>query len=501
MKLTRKEYGVTARAAGCFVMILFLCLAVLEEAGAATRTVIVGFHKKPGTYEKDRIRRARGHIRRTFGTIRAMAITIDEKELANLLKEGSVAYIEEDAIIQSVDPVVSQEYTDSWGVYHIGAETAHASGNRGAGVKIAVIDTGIDYTHDDLRDSYRGGYDFVFNDSDPFDDSRNSHGTHIAGIIAAQQNGFGVVGVAPEADIYALKVLDGAGFGLLSWIIAAIEWSIDNGIDIINMSLQGIDFQSLRDACDSAAASGVLVVAAGGNSHGGAVSYPAAYDSVMAVTGTDPFDMKSSFSPVGEEIELAAPGTDIYSTQAGFSYGGLGGTSQAAAHVTGAAALFYNAAIDDVNGDLIIDGTDVREALQGAALDLGEPGRDSVFGYGRVDAAGAALEEPEALYLELKRRASPPWHDAEAVILGGGVYDIIIENYGLRGVRLAVYDDGVRVKRMSRNVRFFHKKGRFMHDQEMTKIVTIDARDSEYDLYLIPYGRPGTSADVTITEK
>ena len=164
---------------------------------------------------------------------------------------------------------------------------------------MAILDTGIDYTHEDLDGNYRGGYDFVFGDDDPFDDSRNSHGTHVAGIIAAEKNGIGVVGVAPEAEIYAVKVLDGAGFGTEDWIIAGIEWAVSNGVDVINMSLTGPDRQGLREACEQARNAGILLVAAGGNSlaGGGPVKYPAAYNSVIAVTGTDALDLPGYFAP------------------------------------------------------------------------------------------------------------------------------------------------------------------------------------------------------------
>ncbi len=122
---------------------------------------------------------------------------------------------------------------------HISASVAHAKGNKGAGIRVAILDTGIDYTHPDLESNYAGGYDFVFDDNDPFDDSFASHGTHVAGIIAAEENGRGMIGVAPQAQILAVKVLDGAGFGMEDWIIAGIEWAVLNGADIINLSVQG----------------------------------------------------------------------------------------------------------------------------------------------------------------------------------------------------------------------------------------------------------------------
>ncbi len=463
--------------------------------------MIVGFHQKPGSHEKALIHRAKGRIRRAYGRIRAMSVTLDEKAIKRIKRHSNVAYVEDNAVISAVDSVLSQEYLDSWGVHHIGAERAHASGNKGSGVKIAVIDTGIDYTHDDLKDNFRGGRDFVFDDDDPYDDSWNSHGTHIAGIIAARENNSGVIGVAPEADIYAVKVLDGAGFGLLSWLIAGIEWSIDNGMDIINLSLQGIDLQSLRDACESAYSAGVLVIAAAGNSYGGAVQYPAAYDTVVAVTGTDAYDMQAYFSPYGPEIELAGPGVDILSAIANWDYDTLSGTSQAAAHVTGTAALFYASDIEDINGDRIIDNVDVRHILQTTANDLGEVGTDDVFGFGLIDASAASFPVYEPLFLTLKRNSFSPRYDTETVSLSGGVYDIKIENHGLRGIKIAVYEGNTFLRKLSRMYRIHKKMHRFFRKKQRTRTISIDAMDKEYDIYFTPYGRRGTYAELIITER
>jgi subtilisin len=484
------------------VMITLLCFSIPDKTYAAKRSVIVGFHRTPGASEKALIRGAKGHIRRSFRRVRAMSVTLDEKEIEKIMRSSNVAYVEEDAVMSVVDPVLSQEYIDSWGVSHIGAETAHASGNTGKGVKIAVIDTGIDYTHDDLKDNYRGGYDFVFDDYDPYDDSWNSHGTHIAGIIAAKQNDSGVVGVAPEADIYALKVLDRGGFGLLSWIVAAIEWSIENDMDVINLSLGGgKDFQSLRDACDSAYSAGVLVIAAAGNTYGGEVAYPAAYDSVIAVSGTDAYDMEGFFAPLGPEIELVAPGIDILSSIANFDYDTISGTSQAAAHVTGTAALLYAYDPEDVNGDNVIDNVDVRSMLRSTAIDLGEEGPDDVFGYGLVDASAASFSVFEPVHLNLVRTYSRPRHDMETVSLSGGVFEINVKNNGLRGIKVHVFEGGIFQRDLSRGYRFHNKKRHFFRNiSRRLRPMTIDARETEYDLYLTPYGRPGTSADVLITE-
>jgi len=354
---------------------------------SAEKSVIVGFHQKPGPSERALIRGARGLAKRTFHLINAISAVLPDEEIERLKNDKKVAYIEENALFRAaLDPPPDQEYTNAWGVEHIGAADAHTTVNKGTGVRVAVIDTGIDYTHEDLAGNYAGGYDFVFDDDDPFDDNSRSHGTHVAGIIAAEENGIGVIGVAPEADIYALKVLDGAGFGLAEWIVSGIEWAVDNQMDIVNLSLEGPHLESVQIACENAYIAGVLLVAAGGNTNGGGVAYPAAYDSVIAVTATDPDDLPAGFSPIGTELELAAPGVQILSTvtSANGTYGFLNGTSQAAPHVAGTAALLILSNTEDLNGDQLVNHEDVRVKLQTTAIDLGDPGFDDVYGFGLV---------------------------------------------------------------------------------------------------------------------
>jgi hypothetical protein len=283
------------------------------------------------------------------------------------------------------------ELDNSWGVKRIGAGLVHDSGNNGgAGVKVAIIDTGIDYNHSDLYANYAGGYDFVNSDDDPMDD--NGHGTHVAGIIAALDNEIGVVGVAPEAELYALKALDKTGSGYVSDVIYAIQWASDpdgdgsakDRLDIINMSL-GADVGNIffKWACNLAYRDGLLLVAAAGN--GGSVIYPAAYSSVIAVSATsqDNDNTIASFSSTGSEVELAAPGVNIYSTYLNNNYKTFDGTSMSSPHVAGTAALVWA----DKPG---WSNKKIRAQLQDTADDLGASGRDSLYGYGLVNAAESA---------------------------------------------------------------------------------------------------------------
>jgi subtilisin len=313
----------------------------------------------------------------------------------------------------------------------------------------------------------------------------------VAGIIAAEENGIGIIGVAPEADLYAVKVLDGAGFGTEAWIIAGIEWAVLNGIEIINLSLEGPDTQGLHDACDIAYDAGVLLVAAGGNSLAGEgpVGYPAAYESVIAVTATDAFDMPGYFSPVGEELELAAPGVDVLSTVAGESYDSLSGTSQATPHVTGTAALHILSNTEDLSGDGLVNNEDVRLKLQLTAVDLGDAGKDDIFGYGLVNAAEASFATEEML--TITRISGSPVLGAELIRLAGIPYEISIENSGLNKVKVDVFEGDVLQKDLSDSFHFGDKK-----PQEVD--FTLDASGSRYDVLFTPYGKSGNSADIVI---
>ncbi|MHA1245737.1 MAG: S8 family serine peptidase [Candidatus Thorarchaeota archaeon] len=294
----------------------------------------------------------------------------------------------QDTLDWGVDDVDAEQV---WG----GAEDAVdvVQGNvDGSGVKVAILDTGIDYTHPDLDDVYAGGYDFVDDDSDPKDG--NGHGTHCAGIVAAEDNGEGVIGVAPHASIYAVRVLDNWGSGYTSDIIAGIDWAIDNGMDVISMSLGGGDYdQAFDDAVDRAYNAGIVVVAASGNDGKGTISYPAAYDNAIAVGAIDSDHNLADFSNYGPEQEVVAPGVDIYSTMptytvtlnywfmGGYSqnYDRMSGTSMATPMVAGVVALILSA-----NPDLTPP--EVRDILHTTSVDLGSAGWDQYFGYGEVNA-------------------------------------------------------------------------------------------------------------------
>jgi subtilisin len=192
---------------------------------------------------------------------------------------------------------------------------------RGARIKVAVIDTGIDYTHPEFAGIYRGGIDIINNDDDPMDD--HFHGTHVAGTIAAIDNDLGVVGVAPEIGLYAVKVLrrndEGGATGSVSGVVKAVDWAIANGMDILNLSLGSEESSILeREAFQRAADAGILSIAASGNGYfelqGDGIGFPAGYPTVMAVGAIDDRTSIASFSQRGSQLSLVAPGVAVLST-------------------------------------------------------------------------------------------------------------------------------------------------------------------------------------------
>ncbi|HAJ32396.1 MAG TPA: subtilisin [Candidatus Atribacteria bacterium] len=352
--------------------------------------VLIGFKEKPGSTEQALVKGAGGKIKYTYHIVDAIAASIPEKAIDALQNNPNIRYVEPDGLVQALDA----ELDNSWGVKRIGAGIVHDS-NKGTGVKVAIIDSGIDYKHTDLDANYQGGKDFVNDDADPMDD--NGHGTHVAGTVAALDNDAGVVGVAPEANLYALKVLDSGGSGSFSDVIAALDWCVENGIQVTNNSYgSSVDpGETVKAAFDNAYNEGILHVAAAGNSgnppgKGDNISYPAAFESVIAVAATNQSDERARWSSTGLELELSAPGVDINSTLLGGGYGEKSGTSMASPHVAGTAALVIVSGISDV--------IEIRAKLRDTAGDLGAAGWDSKYGHGLVDAdeaAGVSGEEPE----------------------------------------------------------------------------------------------------------
>lgn len=307
--------------------------------------------------------------------------------LGRLAALDGVRYAEPDPVVVAHYVPNDPRYPDQWGPPVIGMVGAWDTTRGTHAITAAVIDTGVDATHEDLAANIcGGGHDFVNDDDDPADD--NGHGTHVAGTVAAAiGNATGVAGMT-NACIMAIKVLGADGSGFASDVASGMAWAADHGARVINMSLGGPHSAAEASAAAYAWAQGVLIVASAGNSGCASVGFPAAYREVIAVGSLDssgpsgPGTRRSTFSDCGDEVELAAPGSSILSTCTGDRYCRLSGTSMASPHVAGVAALAWSP-------DLARTNADVRCVLRQTADDLGPPGRDEEYGVGRVDAAGA----------------------------------------------------------------------------------------------------------------
>lgn len=257
---------------------------------------------------------------------------------------------------------------------------------KGKGVKVAIIDTAADLTHPDLI--FKGGYDFVKNQSLNKYKPTIPHATHVAGIIGARHNNKGIVGVAPECDLYSLVVLEENGTGSYSSLINSLQWCIDNKMDVINMSFGG-DFDTpelykmIRKVYDAK----ITMVCAAGNSawEKGYLDFPALYNETIAVASIKPNMELSEFSSIGPNIDICAPGSEILSCVPGGKYGFMSGTSMAAPFITGMVALLI-AKHRIMGGSTPINNPeDVREHIVRMAKDISYYGRDNLTGYGIIN--------------------------------------------------------------------------------------------------------------------
>ena len=314
----------------------------------------------------------------------AVEFTSDTPEngvyVINTTEESNTSTLTQDlnATVEIDAPVRMSADRADWGITRIGADKIWDK-STGSGVKVAVIDTGVDLLHTDLAANISTGYDFVNNDNSPMDD--NGHGTHVAGIIASVQNGLGVIGAANKANIMPIKVLNNQGYGYLSDVAKGIYYAADNGARVINLSLgTPTDSTTLKAAVDYAVKKGVFIAAAAGNDSGKPCSYPAAYSSVVCVVATDSYNKLASFSNIGGE--LSAPGVYNYSTYLGNLYKYMSGTSMATPHVAASAAVVMSFCKDCTTSK-------IKDILHTTAVDLGAVGQDSIFGYGLVDLVAA----------------------------------------------------------------------------------------------------------------
>jgi len=318
------------------------------------------------------------------------------KQVVKELNTNPSVQVAEPNYIYKVAWLPSDNYFGlQWGLHNTGQPIQGVSGKADADidapeawdiekgftnpVKVAVIDTGIETTHPDLASKIAtDSYNFLNPGNPPEDD--NGHGTHISGIIAAATNNGGIAGVAPGANIMALKAGDASGNLYESYVVNAVYYAADNGAKVINMSFGGpAPSTLLEEAINYAYNKGVVLVAASGNSGDNSTQYPAAYTNVISVGATDNKDNIASFSTHNSAVDLSAPGVNIYSTVLNNGYSYKSGTSMAAPMVAGVTALLRSRYPT-------LTPAQVKKTLEKTADDLGASGRDDYYGYGRVNA-------------------------------------------------------------------------------------------------------------------
>jgi subtilisin len=399
---TKKFWGVMLLKKFFLVILCALILAVPAAGYADTgdggnRIVVFKAGAGPDLREKA-IKDAGGmlvkHLELVDGTAVKLPAGVEQRLKDNPLVEGVYPDLRVSERVDFKKAASTQEIP--WGITRIGADKAW-SRSTGNGVRVAVIDSGIDLDHPDLAANIRGGFNAV-NHKDSYNDGFG-HGTHVSGIIAALNNTFGVVGTSYNAGLYAVKVLDDSGSGLLSDVIEGLHWAVKNHMQVANISLEiGQDSPPFHKAIARAVEAGVVVVAAAGND-GAATAYPAAYPEVIAVSAVDKDGNVAPWSNTGK-IELAAPGVDVLSTiPGGLIPGALyylsSGTSMASPHVAGTVALLMATPPGryDANHNGVWDPAEVKMKLRDSAEIL--PGLTAAQqGWGLVRADRAVSKNP-----------------------------------------------------------------------------------------------------------
>ncbi len=392
------------RAVGALGASLAFLLPSVSQAENAASQSIAGWRKtgqlvvrqraglSPDALERT-LQRHGAHGVKVIPSIAATIVRMPEAELQHVEKalrlSGLFKSVERDYMAGTADDPSDPLFATQWGLPRTAVPLAWPLSTGSPDVKVAVLDTGVEFGHPDLAGQLVGGYDFINDDADPSDD--HGHGTRMTGIIAAlYNNAMGVAGIAPDTAVIPVKVLDSQGYGPYSAVASGITFAVDQGARVINLSLVGAAPSSLlQDAVDYATANGVVTVAAAGNYGSGTPVYPAASEGAVAVSATDASDQRPYFSNYGAWISLAAPGVDVVTTTLGGTYSASTGTSPAAAFGSGVFALLLAA-------EPTLSRQEAIARVEAGATDLGSGGWDPYFGWGRVDAYAALTGETGA---------------------------------------------------------------------------------------------------------
>lgn len=395
----RRMAGVAALA----VLLTMLCAVAAQAAKHDPNEVIVKYAEGVTTAERV-VLFDRAGVTRTLGSVKGVGAKVvqvsgDPKATAERLNRSSlVLYAEPNRILKVSAIPNDPRFGELYGMDRIDAPEGWDAAGLGAfpaggGVKIGIVDTGIEQTHADLSGqtvacARSQGLLPILSGSIEVgqcaDD--NDHGTHVAGTIAAKaNNGIGVAGVAFNADLVICKALGGPlGTGSTADVANCIDWVASQGARVISMSLGGGTSTTLQNAVANAwnNGNGAVIVAAAGNDGDSTLNYPAAYEQVISVAATDSQDARASFSNANADVELAAPGVDVLSTVRG-GYATLSGTSMATPHVSAVAGVLRQLFPSE-------NAAAIRTRLDAAVNDLGPAGRDATFGFGRVNLCKAA---------------------------------------------------------------------------------------------------------------
>ncbi|MFE8702416.1 S8 family peptidase [Cytobacillus sp. FJAT-54145] len=346
---------------------------------------VVKFKQKPSKRELDKMKKD------IDGDYKAKLNLMYEFKSNRLKTVELVQYFRENPIVEFAEPnyIFLQNqitapndifYTEryQWNLPAIEIEKGWNITRGKKDVIIAVVDTGVDLNHPDLKRRLTKGYNAIDDNHNPDDD--NGHGTHVAGIIASETNNReGMAGVTWFNKIMPIKALGKDGYGSSYDIANGIIWATDHGADVINLSLGNYQPATMmHEAISYAFKNGVVLVAASGNDNTDQPSYPAAFDEVISVGAISYTGHKANFSNYGYYIDVTAPGVEIPSTYFQNRYAALSGTSMASPHVAGLAGLLLS-----VNPELT--NKQIHRVLQKSAYDMGPRGHDEYFGYGLID--------------------------------------------------------------------------------------------------------------------
>ncbi|MEM0153977.1 MAG: S8 family peptidase [Ignisphaera sp.] len=379
------------------VLLVLSSIPIVAETSILVR-VIVGVEMSAFTRARD-VLKGYGAIYSEIPEIGTIALEIPQRALKYIERLSGIRYVELDAELFALGEVQWNiemiNATDVWSKYSSYGDAAYGYDTT---VEVAVIDTGIDYSHRDLQGAVTWCVVSLRNTKTFYEGSNlkncgdnNGHGTHVAGIIAARVNGFGVAGVAPKARLYAVKVLSASGIGYISDVAKGIVEAAkgpdntpgtDDDADVISMSLGGPDSQTLYSAIQYAYSYNIILVAAAGNEGASQPTCPACYSEVIAVGAIDHNYDVATWS--NRNVDLVAPGVDILSTWPKNKYAYASGTSMACPHVSGVVVLIQTLRL--ANGRPKLTPAQIYTTLTTTAVDLGENGPDQLYGYGLVDA-------------------------------------------------------------------------------------------------------------------